>query len=295
MNTAELAKKVRHIEITTRKAVTATFAGEYRSAFKGRGMEFDEVREYQMGDDIRTIDWNVTARTGGLHTKRFVEERELSIMLLVDMSASGTFGSRHVSKNEVAAEVCALLAFSAIKNNDRAGMLIFTDRLEMFVAPRKGATHVLRLIREALAFEPRATGTNLALALDSLSSLLKRRSVVFLISDFLDSGYQRTMAVIGRRHDLIAVTLSDPLEKRMPNVGLLELRDAENGHRRLLDTGSARERAAYLGAWSAHADSVERFCSSNGIDHIRLLAGEDYVKPLSRFFMGRSPWGARTA
>jgi uncharacterized protein (DUF58 family) len=287
MNTAELARKVRTIEITTRKAVTATFAGDYRSAFKGRGMEFDEVREYQVGDDIRTIDWNVTARTGHLHTKRFVEERELTVMFLVDLSRSGNFGSGRQSKNEVAAEICALLAFSAIKNNDRAGLLIFTDRVELFVAPRKGTNHVLRLIREMLAFKPRGAGTDITLALDSLAALLKRRAVVFLISDFLDGGYERQMTVVGKRHDLIAMSLADPLESELPQVGLVELIDAETGERRLLDTSSPLERDAYIGVWADHAASVERFCAVNGIDHLRVVAGEDYVTPLSRFFLAR--------
>jgi uncharacterized protein (DUF58 family) len=287
MNTAELASKVRYIEITTRKAVTAAFAGDYRSAFKGRGMEFDEMREYQVGDDIRTLDWNVTARTGQLHTKRFVEERELTVMLVVDLSASGTFGSSGSSKNELAAELCALLAFSAIKNNDRTGLLIFTDRVELFVAPRKGTTHVLRLIREVLAFKPRAAGTKLALALERLAALLKRRAVVFLISDFLDQGYERQMAVAGKRHDLIAVSLADPLETHLPEVGLVELLDPETGERHLLDTSNTRERRAYLEAWAAHASSVERFCMGNGIDHLRIVAGEDYVRPISRFFLTR--------
>jgi len=287
MTTAELARKVRYIEITTRKAVTAAFAGDYRSAFKGRGMEFDEVREYQVGDDIRTLDWNVTARTGQLHTKRFVEERELTVMLVVDLSASGTFGSAGSSKNEVAAELCALLAFSAIKNNDRTGLLIFTDRVELFVAPRKGTTHVLRLIREVLAFKPRGAGTSLSLALERLAGLLKRRAVVFLISDFLDEGYQRQMAVAGKRHDLIAVSLADPLETHLPRVGLVELLDPETGERHLLDTSDPHERRAYLEAWAVHLSSVERFCVANGIDHLRIVAGEDYVRPISRFFLTR--------
>ena len=290
MTTAELAKKVRYIEITTKKAVTATFAGEYKSAFKGRGMEFDEVREYQSGDDIRTIDWNVTARTGKLHTKRFMEERELTLIFLVDLSASGSFGSGIQSKRELAAEICALLAFSAIKNNDRVGLIIFTDDVKMYIPPRKGSTHVLRLIRELLAFkldDSDPASTNIGFTLDSFSRLFKRRAVVFLISDFLDQGYEHQMKVVGGRHDLIAVSLSDPLEYTLPRVGLVELEDAETGERFLLDTDSDEAREAYRAVWTKKEDSLRSLCSSAGIDHIRIFSGEDYVRPLARFFIER--------
>ena len=287
MTTAELAKNVRYIEITTKKAVTATFAGEYASAFKGRGMEFDEVREYQIGDDIRTIDWNVTARTGRLHTKRFVEERELTIMFLVDLSASGTFGSGTRSKNEVAAEICALLAFSAIKNNDRVGLLIFTDEVEKFIAPRKGSTHVLRLIREMLSFTPGGARTSIRVALESFAGLLKRRAVIFLVSDFLDRGYERQMKVAGKRHDLIAISLADPREVELPAIGLVELEDAETGQRFLLDTGSPTVRSAYRSAWVGRASVFQSFCAGAGIDHIPIMVDEDYVRSLVRFFTAR--------
>ncbi len=287
MTAAELAAKVRLIEITTRKAVTATFAGEYRSAFKGRGMEFDEVREYLVGDDIRTIDWNVTARTGELHTKRFVEERELTLLFLVDLSGSGRFGSGERSKNEVAAEVCALLAFSAIKNNDRVGLLIFTDRVEKFIAPRKGSTHVLRLIREVLGFRPSGVGTDIGLALDTLSNMLRRRAVVFLVSDFLDRGFEKRMQVVGRRHDLIAISLTDPREGALPPAGLVEMEDAERGERLLVDTASARVRSAFARAWAERAAAFQRFCAGSGIDHIPLSAGQDFLRPLVRFFLAR--------
>ena len=287
MTTAELAKKVHSIEVTTRKAVTAAFAGEYRSAFKGRGMEFDEVREYQAGDDIRTIDRNVTARTGSLHTKRFVEERELTIMLLVDLSASGAFASGSRSKNETAAEISALLAFSAIKNNDRVGLLIFTDRTELFIPPRKGSLHVLRVIREILAFQPGRAGTDIAGALETLANLLRRRAVVFLISDFIDRGYQRQMKVMGSRHDLIALSLADPIEFRLPRVGLVQLEDAESGRELLLDTSDAGVRRAYQAAWSRQAAGFGQFCGAAGIDHIPIVVGQEYVQPLARFFMAR--------
>ena len=216
VTTTELARAVRFLEITTRKAVTATFAGRYTSAFKGRGMEFDEVREYQSGDDVRSIDWNVSARTGRLHTKRYVEERELTILLLVDLSASGSFGSTTRSKAEVAAEICALLAFTAIRSNDRVGLIIFTDRVQKVIAPRKGSRHVLRLIRDILAFAPDRDGerTSINAGLQALSAVLKRRAVVFLVSDFQDRGYEALLKTAGRRHDLIAVLLADPRELR---------------------------------------------------------------------------------
>jgi uncharacterized protein (DUF58 family) len=290
MTTSELAKKVRYIEITTKKAVTATFAGEYKSAFKGRGMEFDEVREYQTGDDIRTIDWNVTARTGKLHTKRFMEERELTIIFLVDLSSSGSFGSGSRSKREIAAEICALLAFSAIKNNDRAGLIIFTDGVEMYIPPKKGSKHVLRLIREVLAFRPEGPGpslTDIGFALSSFSRLYRRRAIVFLISDFLDSGFEKQLRVVGRRHDLIAVSLADPREYQLPGVGLLELEDSETGKRFILDTSSNEVRDAYRAVWTAKTEAIRALCLSSGIDHIDIMAGRDYVRPLARFFLER--------
>lgn len=286
MNTAELAQKVRYIEITTRKAVTATFAGEYRSAFKGQGMDFDEVREYTIGDDIRAIDWNVTARTGVPHTKRFREERELTVMLLVDLSASGSFGSTR-SKNETAAEICALLAFSAIKNNDRVGMLIFTDRLELYIPPRKGSTHVLRLIREVLVFQPGGARTGIRFALESFARMFKRRAVVFLVSDFLDEGYESVLKVAGRRHDLVAVWLSDPRERELPAVGLVELEDAETGGRLLVDTGSPQARLAAGKIWERRSAALQGLCAGAGIDLIGIETGTDYVTPLSRFFLAR--------
>ncbi len=264
MTTAELARAVRFLEITTRKAVTATFAGRYTSAFKGRGMEFDEVREYQSGDDVRSIDWNVSARTGRLHTKRYVEERELTILLLVDLSASGSFGSGERSKNEVAAEICALLAFTAIRSNDRVGLLIFTDRVEKVIAPR-----------------------SLRAGLQALSAVLKRRAVVFLVSDFQDRGYEALLATAGRRHDLIAVLLADPREQRLPDVGLIELEDAETGERVLVDSGSPEVRRAWEQAGGQARAALSRLCLGAGIDLIPLTLGEDPARILVRFFLAR--------
>jgi len=225
----ELAKKIRYIQIYTSKAVNDSLAGEYESVFKGRGMEFDEVREYQIGDEIRSIDWNVTARMGEPYVKLFVEERELTVMFLVDLSASGAFGSTRQIKNEVAAEICALLAFSAIKNNDKVGLIVFTDQIEMFIPPAKGSTHVLRLIRDLLNFTPRQTQTDISVGIEYLARVTNKKSVVFLISDFLGEGFEKQMRVLGKRHDLIAVSITDPREKQMPNLGLIQLEDAETG------------------------------------------------------------------
>jgi len=287
VTTAELARAVRFLEISTRKAVTATFAGRYRSAFKGRGMEFEEVREYQSGDDVRSIDWNVSARTGRLHTKRYVEERELTILLLVDLSASGGFGSGTRSKNEVAAEICALLAFTAIRSNDRVGLVIFTDRVEKLIAPRKGSRHVLRLIRDILAFQPGGARTSIRAGLEALSAVLKRRAVVFLVSDFQDRGYEALLSTAGRRHDLIAVLLADPREQRLPDVGLIELEDAETGKRVLVDSGSAEVRRAYQLAGEEARAALSRLCSGAGIDLIPITVGEEPARVLVRFFLAR--------
>jgi len=289
VTTAELARAVRFLEINTRKAVTATFAGRYTSAFKGRGMEFDEVREYQSGDDVRSIDWNVSARTGRLHTKRYVEERELTILLLVDLSASGSFGSGERSKNEVAAEICALLAFTAIRSNDRVGLIIFTDRVRKVIAPRKGSRHVLRLIRDILAFAPDREGgsTSINAGLQALSAVLKRRAVVFLVSDFQDRGYEALLKTAGKRHDLIAVLLADPRELGLPDVGLIELEDAESGSRLLVDSGSREVRRAYEQAGAQARAALSRLCSGAGIDLIPITVGEDPARILVRFFLAR--------
>ncbi len=287
MTTAELAKNVRYIEITTRKAVTASFAGEYASAFKGRGVEFDEVREYEIGDDIRAIDWKVSARTGRLHTRRYIEERELTVMLLADLSASGVFGSGSRSRNETAAEICALLAFSAIVNHDRVGLVIFTDRIERFIPPRKGERHVLRLIREVLSFQPSGRRTGIGQALEAFAGLMRKRAVVFLVSDFLDAGFERQMKVAGKRHDLIVLPLTDPVEAELPAVGLVELEDAETGERRLVDTASPRARAAYAKAFQDRERAIGALCTEAGIDRVPLTVGGDYVGALGRFFMAR--------
>jgi len=283
----ELAKKIRYLQIRTSKAVNDVLAGQYESVFKGRGMEFDEVREYQPGDEIRTIDWNVTARTGRPYVKRFVEERELTVLFLVDLSASGAFGSVRQTKHEVAAELCALLAFSAVKNNDKVGLIVFTDTVEMFIPPKKGISHVLRVIRELLYFKPQQVRTNIAEGLDYLGRVTTKRCVVFLISDFQGEGYEKPIRVLGRRHDLIAVAITDPREARMPNVGLVELEDAETGQRILIDTGSSKVRRRYESLGRERAARLRESFASMGVDQIEISTGENYVRDLVRFFLAR--------
>ncbi len=283
----ELAKKIRYIQIYTSKAVNDSLAGEYESVFKGRGMTFEEVREYQIGDEIRSIDWNVTARTGEPYVKLFVEERELTVLFLVDLSASGSFGSSRQVKNEVAAEITALLAFSAIRNNDKVGLLVFTDRVEMFIPPAKGATHVLRLIRELLTFEPKQTQTAISAGIEYLGRISNKKSVVFLISDFLGEGFENPMRILAKRHDLIAISITDPREVSMPDVGLIELVDAETGEQIIVDTGSALFRKKYNRLGNERLSWLRELFRSMDVDHIEVYTGRDYVLDLIKFFRTR--------
>jgi uncharacterized protein (DUF58 family) len=255
--------------------------------FKGRGMEFDEVREYQPGDDIRTIDWNVTARTGGAHVKRYVEEREMTAVLLVDLSLSGRFGSTHQLKVDLATEISAVLAFSAIKNNDKIGLLIFTDRVEKYIPAKKGKRHVLRVIRELLSFEPVAGGTDLAGALEFLNKVLKRRAVVFLVSDFIDTDFERDLALTRSRHDLIPVRISDPRESSLPDVGLIELEDAETGERVLVDTRRRRIRDAFAATGRDQQESLAGLLRSMGTESLDVSTDRPYMKELLGFFRRR--------
>jgi uncharacterized protein (DUF58 family) len=287
MITKELAKKIRVLQITTRKVVNDVLAGEYGSVFRGRGMEFDEVREYMPGDEIRSIDWNVTARTGHPYVKRFVEERELTVMFLVDLSASGAFGSLRKLKNEIAAELCALLAFSAVKNNDKVGLIVFTDRVEMFIPPKKGTKHVLRVIRELLSFKPRPASTDIEGALDYLGRVTTKRSVVFLVSDFQAEGFEKKIRVLGKRHDLIAVTIVDPREVQLPDVGLIELEDAETGEVVLVDTSSAAVRKRYERLGREEQKRLKELFNSTGVDQIEVMTDRDYVPRLISFFRAR--------
>ena len=283
----EILKKVDLIEIQTRSMVNSLFAGEYHSVFKGQGMEFAEVREYQRGDDVRSIDWNVTARVGHPFVKVYDEERELTVVLVVDASASGAFGSGQQMKGEIGVEISAVLAFSAIKNNDRVGLLIFTDEVEVFVPPKKGRKHVLRVIRELLYFQPRGRHTSIAGALEYLNRVLHRRSVVFLISDFLDANYERVLQLIRRRHDLIAVSIVDPRERNLPDVGFVVLQDAESGEQVLVDSHQPQLRA-YFGA-RQHQEEAGRsqLFRKLGIDEIRIDTSQSYIDPLVHFFRTR--------
>ncbi len=284
----EIVRKIRRIQITTNRLVNESLAGEYHSVFKGRGMEFDEVREYQHGDDIRTIDWNVTSRTGRPFVKRFVEERELTVMLLVDVSASGTFGSFEKTKTEVAAEISALLAFSAIKNHDRVGAILFTDRVERFIPPRRGSTHVLRVIRELLFYRPEHEGTSIQQALEHLNLVVRKRAVVFLISDLLDQGFEARLKAANRRHDVVIIQVVDPRERDLPDVGILEIRDAETGEVVRLDTSLAGVRAAFRENWERNHEHQKKLFQSHRMDHVLINAAEPYDVPLVRFFEERA-------
>jgi uncharacterized protein (DUF58 family) len=283
----DILKKIRQIEIRTNREVTDVLGGQYHSVFKGRGMEFEEVREYLPGDEVRSIDWNVTARFGHPYVKKFKEERELTVMLVVDVSASGQFGSVQQSKNELAAELAAVLAFSAIRNNDRVGLIMFTDAIEKFVPPNKGRRHVLRVIREILAFEPKGTGTDLNLALDYLRRVSARRAVTFLLSDFQDEDFRKKLQVAGKRHDLVALSIRDPREEELPPVGLLELRDAETGEHAVVDTFDRNVRQRYAQNARERRDALRRLLRSTSVDQVEIRCDEDYMRPLIRFFRMR--------
>ncbi len=283
----ELFKKIRHIEIRTKRLVNDLFSGEYHSTFKGQGMEFEEVRQYQPGDDIRLIDWNVTARTGEPFIKKFREERELSVVLVVDASSSGLFGTRDRFKSDTAAELCAVMAFSAIKNNDKVGLIIFTDRIEKFVPPQKGRSHVLRLIREVLYFKPEGTGTDVSGALEYLNKVIKRKSVVFLISDFLSDDFLRPLQLANRKHDVVALKVTDPRELEFDNVGLIELEDAETGEVVLINTGSRKFRREFAARAEEDNQNLKRTFQMNNIDMIAIRTNESYIGPLVNFFRMR--------
>ena len=287
MITSEILRKVRRIEITTRGLVNEVFSGEYHSVFQGRGMNFAEVREYQYGDDIRSIDWNVTARTGTPFVKIFEEERELTVMLVVDVSASGNFGTRVRMKGDVAVEICALLAFSAIKNNDKVGLILFSDRIEKFVPPRKGRRHVLRVLRELLYHRPDRSGTDIRMALEYLTRVSRRRAVVFLVSDFLAGGFGRALNIAGRRHDTIAVRVRDRRETELPPIGLVEFEDAETGERLVVNTSDRSFREAFERDRAAVEEELERTLRHGKVDLIDVRADRPYVRPLMRFFKER--------
>jgi len=283
----EVLKKIRKIQITTSRMVTDLFAGQYHSVFKGKGMEFDEVREYMPGDDIQSIDWNVTARTGLPHIKKFVEERELTVMILLDASMSCKFGSSQQLKSQIAAELSSVLAFSATQNNDKVGLIVFTDRLEKFVPPHKGLKHVLRVIREALYFKPEGKGTDISLALEYLNRVIKRKAITFLISDFFDDDFKKRLSVTNKRHDVIAVTITDPREVDMPDVGLIKLNDAESSRERTIDTSNKNFRTNYTHSALERLQKRKELLRGAGIDNIDIYTNSSYTKELIRFFKMR--------
>jgi len=300
-STREILKKVRQIEIRTNRLVTDSLTGAYHSVFKGRGMDFEEVREYAPGDDVRAIDWNVTAKMDRPFIKQFREERELTIMLLVDLSASGNFGSLEESKRELAAEIASVLAFSATKNNDKAGLMLFTDEVEQYIPPRKGRQHILRVIREILFHEPRRRGTNVAAALDTVNRMLKRKAIVFLLTDFLQgpdgrlpdpsegAGDElfRALSLTNRRHDLTTILLADPRESSLPEIGLITLEDAETGQLVELDTSNPRVRQLYASQNRQRIEALNRGLRQAGVGSIPVWTGEPYVNRLRRYFESR--------
>ena len=283
----EIIKKVRHIEIRTRGLVNDLFGGEYHSVFKGRGMSFSEVREYYPGDDIRLIDWNVTARSSLPHVKIFEEERELTVYLIIDISKSGDFGTLDKYKNEIAAEIAAVLGFSAIKNNDKVGLIMFTDKIEKYVPPKKGKSHVLRVVRELLYHKPEDQKTSIQNALDFLLKVTKRRSVVFLISDYIDNGYWKSLKIANRKHDLIGIKISDIAESVMPNLGLLKVHDPETNNEFWIDTGSETERLKFTKDQNDASSIFKKKCDKINFDLIQIRNDRDYVDPLFNYFKGR--------
>ncbi|HUX61681.1 MAG TPA: DUF58 domain-containing protein [Ignavibacteriaceae bacterium] len=284
MFTKEILKQVRQIEIRTKGLVNQVFSGEYHSVFKGRGMEFSEVREYQFGDDIRNIDWNVTARFGHPFIKVFEEERELTVILMVDLSGSLNFGSAEKTKQEVAAELSAILAFSALKNNDKVGLILFTDKIEKFVPPRKGNKHVLRIIREVLSFEPEGKSTSIKGALEYMNNAIKKRSIVFLLSDFMDSGFEKILRIVGKRHDLIGVVLNDKREEEIPKVGVVRFTDSETGQERWIDTSNPMTQFLLKEMREKKAAQQKTLFLTSRVDSIRIQTGQNYIKPLVQFF-----------
>jgi uncharacterized protein (DUF58 family) len=280
----ELIDKIRQIQIYTSRAVNASFAGQYESVFKGRGMQFDEVREYMPGDDIRTIDWNVTARTGKPYIKRFVEERELTVLFAVDLSASGDFGTVNKAKNELAAEFCAVLAFAAAKNNDKVGLLIFTDQVELYIPAKKGISHMLRLVRELLYFKMSKRKTDIGQALDYLGRVVRKRATVFLVSDFIETDFKKSLSLLNKRHDVIAVSVRDRAEIALPGIGLIEFTDAETGEVILVDTSSRQFRNKYGDTCARRFDELKNMLRTINVDCISINTDKPYIQDLVSFF-----------
>ncbi len=283
----EIFKKVRKIEIITGRLVNDIFAGEYHSIFKGQGMEFLEVREYTIGDDIRSVDWNVSARMGSLYVKKHVEERELTVMLLIDMSSSSKFGTVNNLKSEIAVEISALLAFSAIKNNDKVGVIIFTDKIEKYIPPKKGRTHILRIIREILSFEPEHSQTDLNIALDYLNKVIKRKAIAFILSDFISPDFSKSLAISNKKHDVIALTLNDPREKEIKKSGFLFLEDAETGQQIIIETSNSLFRDKFKSQIQNSLELRQKLFNSINLDHIEIYTDKSYITSLVAFFKKR--------
>jgi uncharacterized protein (DUF58 family) len=288
MDTRELLKQVRKIEIKTKGLSKHLFSGEYHSAFKGRGMSFSEVRNYQYGDDVRSIDWNVTARTGEPHIKIFEEERELTVMLLVDVSPSAFFGSVAKFKNELITEICAVLAFSAIQNNDKVGLILFSDRVELYIPPKKGRGHILRIIRELVNHEPRGEKTDIGDALIYLNNVIKKRSIAFVVSDFLSADYEEALRIAAKKHDVIGFHVYDPREQELPNVGLLEVFDAESKDKILVDTSNKKIRDRYNATYKEHITYFKKSFAKSKSDTLSVHSNESYISALHKFFKKRA-------
>ncbi len=287
MDTAEILKKVRKIEIKTKELSKHLFSGEYSSTFKGKGMSFSEVRDYQYGDDIRNIDWNVTARTGDPYVKVFEEERELTVIFLIDISKSSFFGTINQFKSEINTEICATLAFSALTNNDKVGAILFSDQIEKYIPPKKGRQHVLRIIREMIYFKPVNNGTNITEALKYLNNVVKKRSITFVLSDYMSEGYEDALRVASKKHDIIGIKVYDDLEEQLPNVGLIKVEDAETGEKQMIDTASSNIRKKYNEHFKEHSEYYKNAFRKAGAAVININTKEDYVKHLLRFFKSR--------
>ena len=292
MNASSLLKKVRKIEIKSKGLSNHIFAGEYHTAFKGTGMAFSEVREYQSGDDIRSIDWNVTARYNTPFVKIFEEEREMTVMLLIDVSASGDFGTNKQYKKDLATEIAAVLAFSAIKNNDKVGVIFFSDRIEKFIIPKKGKSHILRIIREIVSLEPDSKGTDIAMALEYFNSVIKKRSICFLLSDFTSTPFSKPLKIASKKHDIVGVRIHDKRESEMPNIGLVPMQDMETDKLVYVDTSDKEIRLNYSKTRSQKIKELNKIFETNGVDLVQISTGEDYVKPLVNFFKrrGKRKW-----
>jgi len=287
MTTIELLKKVRKIEIKTKGLSNHIFSGEYHTAFKGKGMAFSEVREYQLGDDVRSIDWNVTARYNSPFVKVFEEEREMTVILLIDVSGSSEFGTQNQLKREVATEISAVLSFSAIHNNDKIGVIFFSGKIEKFIPPKKGKSHILRIIRELITFKSESKKTNIKMALKYFNNVIKKRAVCFIISDFIDKGFDKSLKIAKNKHDIIALRIHDKREESLIDVGMIKIRDIENGDLRWIDTSNKNLRDQFQKNYHKFEKNLKQTLQNSGVDHIDISTGEDYIKPLKNFFKNR--------